>query len=38
MKILELIQGKFTGFSNDFNGIFIGNLIVPDISWQFHEP
>ena len=26
-KSSELIHGKFTGFSKDFNGIFIGNLI-----------
>ena len=28
MKILcELIHGKLTGFSKDFNGIFMGNRI-----------
>ena len=26
-KSCELIHGKFTGFSKDFNGIFMGNLI-----------
>ena len=26
-KFRELIHGKFTGFSKDFNGIFMGNLI-----------
>ena len=38
-KSCELTHGKFTGFSKDFNGIFIGNLyIFHGMSpWKKHE-